>query len=412
MHKKRVDDGEAILDVDRFYSGYAAEPQKPGRLEGALIAGAQQGVIYFLNYDVQTFPKPEEDYMFLTIKESRDKGRTWGETRELADKAGGRIKGSHATVFRMKSGKFGMVYNDHEHFPNGIPGRDGSSGIMFRESDDDGRTWSDPVIVYPLNGLCCHGHVIMLSSGRILAPAFRWISHDWTGESESSNAPSLSYSFACYSDDEGKTWKISWSQLFISNYRLACDLEEPTAVELTDGRILMHLRSQVGRLYRSFSSDGGNTWTRPEPLPLAASYTPAFLTRMPTGELLTIWNQISRGEILKGYHRHRLSCAISKDEGQTWENFKNLESLDSRTEINPPPMDRIEIIEQWEDYGYYQPSDTDHYPRAPGVLRICYPNVLFVGDEAIVVYDYGDGILGKGTHGIKLRVIPVEWFTS
>jgi len=130
---------------------------------------------------------------------------------------------------------------------------------------------------------------------------------------------------------------------------------------------------------------------------------------MPTGELLLIWNQTARGEILKGLHRARLSCAVSKDEGNTWENFRNLESLDDETVIAPLPPDWREIIEQREDYWYYQPSNTDRYHRAPGVLRICYPDVQFVGNEAVIVYDYGWGTCGPSMTGTKLRNIPLDY---
>ena len=198
----------------------------------------------------------------------------------------------------------------------------------------------------------------------------------------------------------------------MSHYRAAYDLEEPTVVELADGRLLMDLRSQLGRRYRSFSDDGGISWSRPEPTSLASSYTPSIIRRMPDGKLLMIWNQILRGEILKGLHRHRLSCAVSEDEGGTWSHFKNLESLDDTTEVAPPPLDRIEVIEQWEEYGYHQPGNTERYHRAPGALRICYPDVVFVQDEAVIVYDYGAGVVGENVHGIKLRAIPARWFTE
>ena len=404
--------GRGQLEVDQFYHGFAVEPKPQVRVEGTLWAG-KEGAIYFVNFDVEKHPNPKDDYGYLTMRESHDKGRTWGDAWGLADKSGKRIKGFHETVFRLKSGKVGLVYNDSENFPTGIPGRDGGSGIMFRESEDEGRTWTDPVVVYPLHALCCSGYVVVLSNGRIVAPAFRWIGHDPSPESEEFTAPTISYSFACVSDDEGKTWRASYSQLIISHYRFSTDLEEPAVIELTDGRLLMHLRSQVGRPYRSYSTDRGMTWSRPEPLPIAASYAPALLRRVPTGEILMIWNQSSRGESLMGLDRHRLSCAISREEGETWENFKNLESLDYRTVLEPPPADRLEIIQRWDEpVGQCQPGDTERYPRAPGVLRICYPDVLFADNEAVVVYDYGLGTLGKGTFGIKLRVIPVQWFTS
>jgi len=401
------------LDVDRFFQAFVIEPRTPGTLEGTFAPGKEEGEICFSNYEIHIADtSPKGDYVYLVMRSSRDAGRTWSDPWELKDSAGERIRGDHNTIFRMKSSKLGMVYSEHKVFPSGHPGRDGGAGIMFRESTDGGRTWSEPVLVHPFHALCCTGHVIVLDSGRIVAPAFRWISNDATGQSESAVAPSLSYSFAVVSDDEGMTWRASLSELFVSHYRAAYDLEEPTVAELKDGRLLGDFRCQLGRRYRSFSEDGGISWSRPTPVDLAGSYTPSMIRRMPTGELLMIWNQISRTEILNGLARHRLSCAISLDEGETWENFKNLESLDDEAQIEPPPLERIEVIELWDERGYYQPGNTERYHRAPGALRICYPDVTFVGDEAIICYDYGAGNLGVHCHGIKLRAIPIDYLRS
>ena len=413
----------APLDVDRFPWSYALEPREaPGW--GGIVWMGGGGEVHFCVKNV-TRGRPEGDHRYLVMKTSTDNGRTWGEFRTLRDVNGDDIRGEHHSIFRMKSGKLGMVYGDNKLFTDGHPGRDEGEGMMFRESEDEGETWSAPVLMTHGHALCTNGHAMVMSSGRIVAPAFRWISHDATAESEEFYSPSLSYAFALVSDDEGRTWQRSLSELFVSHYRAAYDLEEPTVVELEDGRLLMHLRSQLGRMYRSTSEDGGITWSRPEGLAIAAAYTPTYLTRMPGGEILMMWNQSSRQEILTGCHRQRLSCAISRDEGETWENFKHLESLDDTTVVPPPPADRIEVIEQWEDPGYYQPVNTKRYNRAPGVVRICYPCVVFSGGEAVVVYDYGLGTLNEareadaaearavqveGRYGIKCRTIPVGWF--
>jgi hypothetical protein len=406
------------LEVDRYFSGFPFEPQRAGYLEANLGYG-RNGRIYLGCYD-RPSPTPvlpadstaAPHARSLLMKESSDAGRTWSEPRPLRDAAGHKIVGYHQSFVRLRSGRLGMVYSGFG-LEGSHPGRDYGASAVFRTSEDEGRTWSEPVKIGAGWSMCPTGHALVLSCGRLVAPAYQWISPTTTNDSEESIAPTLSYSFSYVSDDEGRSWKRSLSELFVSVRRAAYDLEEPTVIELSDGRLLMHLRCQLGRMYRCYSADRGMTWSRPEPLDIAASYTPSFLCRVPkTNHLLMVWNQASRQEILTGLQRARLSSAVSKDEGQTWENFKNLESLDDTTVVPPPPREQIEVLEQWEDPGYYQPANLRRYHRAPGVLRICYPNVVFAGDEAVVTYDYGVGTLGENVHGVKLRTIPTAWFSS
>ena len=57
--------------------------------------------------------------------------------------------------------------------------------------------------------------------------------------------------------------------------------------------------------------------------------------------------------------------------------------------------------------GYTPPVDRGRYHRAAGVLCICHPSVAFVGNQVVVIYDYGYGTAaGIGT---KLRVLPIDW---
>ena len=403
--------GRMRLDVDRFFHGMALPAEAPGYLEATMVAHKEAGGLHLvfagnrqnLNYD-------------LMMKSSDDGGRTWGKPWHMLDVGGSPIKGFHSSVVRLPSGRLGMCYCEHGR-DDGHPGRDFGSVNMWRTSEDDGHVWSDPTRIDPHFGLCCSGHAFMHSSGRLIAPAFRWISPLPGNEAESwmtsagEACRTLSYSFMYFTDDEGETWETSRSELFVSVERAAYDLEEPTVVELADGRLLAHLRCQLGRIYRSWSDDRGVSWSAPEPLHVAAANCPQFLTRMPTGDILMVWNQVSRQEIVMGLARSRLSTAASKDEGTTWAHLKNLESLDHRSEIPPPPPDSLQVVEQFDNYGHHQPSDLERYPRAPGALRICYPNVLWRGNETIIVYDYGAGTLGDKM-GVKLRAIPTEWFTS
>jgi hypothetical protein len=97
------------------------------------------------------------------------------------------------------------------------------------------------------------------------------------------------------------------------------------------------LRSKVGRLLQSYSPNGGATWYSVLPTELSSSQSPPMLVQIPsTGDLLCVWNQVSGEEINRGFLRGRLSAAISKDNGLTWQNFKTLER-----QVGMDPADRI-----------------------------------------------------------------------
>ena len=166
-------------------------------------------------------------------------------------------------------------------------------------------------------------------------------------------------------------------------------------IELRDGRVLMFMRTQLGQLYKSFSSDGGRRWSVPEPTGLAAALAPCRLRRIPkTGDLICIWNQASADEIRRGLYRCRLSVAISRDDGETWQYFKTLDCG------GLPPAGRIEpaepqLLRGAKDVG-----------RIPDDYRmIDYPNVGFHEDAVLISYQWN-----HQTGKTKLLLLPLEWF--
>ena len=239
----------------------------------------------------------------------------------------------------------------------------------------------------------------------------------------------MGYSFAYYSDDEGQTWTRSRNETFAllqRSVRGCFAMVEPAVVELKDGRLLMIARTNLGRCYQSFSHDRGENWMEAQPTDLALLPGPCALERIPTtGDLLVIWSQSSIQEAIDGVYRHRLTCAISKDEGKTWQNHKNLESLDDVTRIEP------EEPETFLMGPIRQPTDRQRYPRTPGALRCNQPSCTFLDDKAIITYMFGtfgseealqkdfgmnfDQLTDKlgmkpAGRGNKVRVLPIDWF--
>ena len=365
--------------------------------EASLLALADQKVAVFHGIVAS-------DETSIQMKVSSDRGRSWSETEPIRSVAGDEIPGYRMSPIRLKSGAIGILYTG----PRTRPGRDGT--LLFRRSDDEGRHWSEPVAVDPYFAVLNNDNARVLRNGRIIAPVFIWVSPLAGGDSEMEDN-NLCYSWVYFSDDEGRSWKRSLSELIVAKDKGRGGIYhfvEPVVEELKDGRLLMYGRTELSRQYVSISEDGGEIWSTPQPGNLASAFTRSQLRRIPkTGDLLIIWNQASREEVLAGLSRHRLSCAISKDDGVSWEHYQNLESLDDVSQVEPAPAEPIEVTRAEVD-GYRQPTDLKRYHRAPGSIRICYASVAFIEDEVLVAYDYSNN--DSSAHGTKLRTLPLDWF--
>jgi len=223
----------------------------------------------------------------------------------------------------------------------------------------------------------------------------------------------FTFCFTYHSDDEGRSWQTNegrgvWAaggELFVTVNESAgghyC-CEEPVVAEVSPGHLLLLLRTPLGRFFQSWSKDNGTKWTRPEPTTLASAYAPASLMRIPgTSDLLVIWNQSSVDEIERGWQRHRLSSAISRDGGATWKHGRNVFSIFQQagdvTRVEPPPLRVYRAAEQ--------------SPRLPPKdVEGTYPSVSFWKDRALIrftcieraFYVYDE----EGKTGYQRRELP------
>ncbi len=117
----------------------------------------------------------------------------------------------------------------------------------------------------------------------------------------------LGFSTLYYSDDGGFVWQRSKSDLSIKlggGMGFAAFVE-PTVAEVRDGRLIMIGRNSTGRMWKSVSSDRGERFCDPVPMDLAASHSPALITRIPsTDHLMLAWNQVYEFYILSMPHIH------------------------------------------------------------------------------------------------------------
>jgi hypothetical protein len=111
---------------------------------------------------------------------------------------------------------------------------------------------------------------------------------------------------ALVSSDGGRTWEPSAGLQDDDTW-----LIEGTAAELNDGRVLHLFRTSVGTIYKSVSSDGGNTWSKAVSSGLPNPNSKFHLMRLSDGTLALAYNHHNRA-------RTNLFVALSGDGGDTW----------------------------------------------------------------------------------------------
>jgi sialidase-1 len=295
----------------------------------------------------------------ISARITADGGRTWTGRMTLQDNVGAdNVK--QQNLIRCANGDILMLFTIWD-----LAAQERS--VHYKRSTDDAETWSEVRQLTPPGGayILDAGRIFTHSSGRIILPIY-WSPEIWT-ENEKYEA------FVYYSDDDGVTWSTSSNRIAMPKRGAM----EPTMVERKDGSLLVLLRSDVGYLYQAESSDQGLTWSEAVATTLTSPQAEPCMRRIPsTGDLLLIWNNTLPYGIthnFKTMHRPRnpLSCAISRDDGKTWENIKNIENREG-------------------------------YDSA-------YSNVYFNGDEAIVTYYHSSRSATRDT-SLLLKIYPIEWF--
>ncbi len=349
------------------------------------------------------------------VSYSKDGGRTWTPSQPLVVK-GKPLSGDGdpTSLIRLKSGKLALLYGRDAHVVGAPPGHD----LFLRTSDDERGTWSEEkqINVPGVTASPYHDVLTQLESGRLVLPV-RWLISGRFPEMKNAGAfgtfrgkpfhveghahwPEMDTTFVYFSDDEGKTWKASKTEVVIwhkDGFGGMWPCDEPGIAQLKDKRLLMFMRTTLGRIYATTSKDEAENWHMPQPTDLAMSYSPCRLRRIPTtGDLLCIWNQMSTDEIRRGYRRGRLSQAISTDDGKTWKNFKSLyTSAGLKEQARVEPEKEIGMVRAKKDVG--------ELPAKFGLAH--YPNAHFIKDHVFITFGVREGLR---VNGDRVEMMPGE----
>jgi sialidase-1 len=281
----------------------------------------------------------EKDGPFLNLQEgglmtvvqngvsiSKDDGKTWSKPCFVSDGITGLRGGKEpATVYivQTKSGAMVMVYLNSTVFrfswdeEKGEP-KDCCLEVWAVRSLDGGKTWIDNQRILDGYNANFFGF-IQTSKGRLVATVEHLVSN-----------PGHWVSCSLLSDDDGKTWKRS-NFIDIGGHGHHDGATEPTVTELSDGKLLMLIRTNLDRFWQSISTDGGRYWRIIQPSDIDSSSSPGYLLRLNSGRLALVWNRLnpeggicektkpnSASEVDTSWYREELSIAFSDNDAKTW----------------------------------------------------------------------------------------------
>lgn len=348
-------EGEQDAAVTRIHLLPPTPGKNPRNSEGDFIQ-LKDGRILFI-YTHFTGGSSDHSPSHLAGRYSKDGGKTWTKNDVLILPNQGKMNTMSVSLLRLQNGEIALFYlvrnsRDDLH-------------MYMRLSKDEAKTWGKPVLCIPPGGyyVVNNDRVVQLKNGRLIIPAAR---HNVPGGKWTSRGVAMCF----YSDDNGKTWHKSKSELQ-GPRGSRTGLQEPGVIELKDGKLMMWCRTDQGSQYISYSSDKGITWSPAQPSSIKSPVSPASIERIPkTGDLLMVWNDHRNVAAKYRGKRTPFNVAISRDEGKTWEKCKTLED---------------------DPRGWY-----------------CYTAIAFAGDKVLLGHCAGDPKVGR-LNRTQITLIDLDW---
>lgn len=255
---------------------------------------------------------------------THDDGKTWSPPRKIYDGPGPGIPSNACALLKTRSGALVMVYMDISTMKFSWDrakielAKDARLDVWAIRSLDEGKTWIDRQQL--LDGVCgALIGMIQTSGGQIVAPISCMPTRDRHA------------TFTCVSADDGKTWRRG-NIIDLGGRGNHDGAMEPTLVELSNGRVMMLIRTTLDRFWEAYSDDHGRYWREMRPSQIDASSAPGYLVRLASSRLALVWNRLypegkntferegdsNTSEIPCSWHRDELSLAFSEDDAKTW----------------------------------------------------------------------------------------------
>lgn len=255
----------------------------------------------------------------IMSRRSTDNGKNWSEPVVVAQGGNGKTYGDPAVVLDKKTGNLICMFVGDQGLWNATPYN--RQGIYVSKSTDNGVSWSEPVVITDQVYANHSGwYAGFAGSGHGLCLKDGRLMFVLAIRATSATGVPL-HNYAIYSDDGGDNWTLSTNAATTVG-------DEAKVVELEDGDILMSIRnpSKGNRIFCK-STDRGQTWGK-------AYFETELKDPACNGDIIRYSYSTDEGSEGKSRLLHSLpestttrenvTVYLSEDDGETWPIKKRL----------------------------------------------------------------------------------------
>ena len=255
----------------------------------------------------------------IMSRRSTDNGKNWSEPVVVAQGGNGKTYGDPAVVLDKKTGNLICMFVGDQGLWNATPSQ--RQGIYVSKSTDNGVSWSEPVaITDQVYANHSSWYAGFAGSGHGLCLKDGRLMFVLAIRATSATGVPL-HNYAIYSDDGGDNWTLSTNAATTAG-------DEAKVVELEDGDILMSIRnpSKGNRIFCK-STDRGQTWGK-------AYFETELKDPACNGDIIRYSYSTDEGSEGKSRLLHSLpestttrenvTIYLSEDDGETWPIKKRL----------------------------------------------------------------------------------------